>query len=118
MYLTILVAFTAASYNLVASYVGRAGVAIRDSDIAAEAMGVSESNAVQAARLCRLVVLHGRPGGALHGLFLGHLEPQTFNLSESITLFVAVVVGGLASVEGSIMGRPEGLLGRGFEERV
>ena len=36
--------------------------------------------------------------------YLGHLEPQAFNISESLNFFVAVIVGGLASVEGSIFG--------------
>jgi branched-chain amino acid transport system permease protein len=102
LYLAILVVFTVATYNLVSSYVGRAWVAIRDSDIAAEAMGVNLTRY----KLLAFAVSSFYTGvqGALYGQFLGHLEPQTFNLSESITLFVAVIVGGLASVEGSIMG--------------
>lgn len=102
VYLAVLLVFTAGSYNLVSSYVGRAFVAIRDSDIAAEAMGVNLTRY----KLLAFGVSSFYTGvqGALYGLFLGHLEPQTFNLSESITLFVAVIVGGLASVEGSIFG--------------
>jgi branched-chain amino acid transport system permease protein len=42
--------------------------------------------------------------GGLYGLFLGYLEPNMFTFMEAITLFVAVIIGGLASVEGSIMG--------------
>ena len=70
--------------------------------IAAEAMGVNLTRY----KLLAFAVSSFYTGvqGALYGLFLGHLEPQTFNLSESITLFVAVIVGGLASVEGSILG--------------
>jgi len=102
VYLAILIVFAAVAYNLISSYVGRAWVAIRDSDVAAEAMGVNLTRY----KLLAFAVSSFYTGaqGALHGLFLGHLEPQTFNLSESITLFVAVIVGGLASVEGSIMG--------------
>jgi branched-chain amino acid transport system permease protein len=102
VYLAILLVFTGIAYNLVSSYVGRAWVAIRDSDVAAEAMGVNLTRY----KLLAFAVSSFYTGaqGALYGLFLGHLEPQTFNLSESITLFVAVIVGGLASVEGSILG--------------
>jgi branched-chain amino acid transport system permease protein len=102
VYLAILVVFTAATYNLISSYVGRAFVAIRDSDLAAEAMGVNLTRY----KLLAFAVSSFYTGvqGALYAQFLGHLEPQTFNLSESITLFVAVIVGGLASVEGSILG--------------
>jgi branched-chain amino acid transport system permease protein len=42
--------------------------------------------------------------GALYAQILGHIEPQIFNVGGSLTLFVAVIVGGLASVEGSILG--------------
>lgn len=102
VYLAILLVFTVATYNLVSSYVGRAWVAVRDSDIAAEAMGVNLTRY----KLLAFAVSSFYTGvqGALYAQFLGHIEPQTFNLSESITLFVAVIVGGLASVEGSILG--------------
>jgi branched-chain amino acid transport system permease protein len=102
VYLAVLLVFTAIAYNLVSSYVGRAWVAIRDSDVAAEAMGVNLTRY----KLLAFAVSSFYTGiqGALYALFLGHLEPQTFNLSESITLFVAVIVGGLASIEGSILG--------------
>lgn len=96
------VLFVLATYNLVSSYVGRAFVAIRDADIAADMMGVS---------LTRYKLLAfgvssfytGVQGGLLAQLF-GYLEPQMFTVLETITLFVGVVVGGLASVEGSIFG--------------
>jgi branched-chain amino acid transport system permease protein len=102
VYLGLLLLFAAAAYNLISSYVGRAFVAIRDSDIAAEVMGVN---------LTRYKLLAfgvssfyaGVQGGLLAQL-LGHLEPQTFNVGESLTLFVAVIVGGLASIEGSVFG--------------
>jgi branched-chain amino acid transport system permease protein len=42
--------------------------------------------------------------GGLFAQLLGHLEPQMFTVLESISLFVAVIVGGVASVEGSILG--------------
>lgn len=102
VYLGILLAFTVASYNLISSYVGRAFVAIRDSDIAAEVMGVNLSRY----KLLAFAISSFYTGihGGLFAQFFGHLEPQTFNVSESLTLFVAVIVGGLASVEGSIFG--------------
>jgi len=96
------VLFTVATYNLVSSYVGRALVAIRDSDIAAEMMGVS---------LTRYKLLAfgvssfytGVQGGLLAQLF-GYLEPQMFTVLETVTMFVGVVVGGLGLVEGSVFG--------------
>ncbi len=102
IYLGLLLVFTVLSYNLVSSYVGRAFVAIRDSDIAAEVMGVNLTRY----KLLAFAISSFYTGvhGGLFAQFLGHLEPQTFNIAESLTLFVAVIVGGLASVEGSILG--------------
>jgi branched-chain amino acid transport system permease protein len=96
------IVFTLATYNLVSSYVGRAFVAIRDSDIAAEVTGVNLTRY----KLLAFAVSSfyaGVQGGLLAQLF-GHLEPQMFTISETITLLVGVVVGGLASVEGSLLG--------------
>ncbi len=102
VYVGLLLGFTIVTYNLVSSYVGRAFVAIRDSDIAAEVMGVNLTRY----KLLAFAVSSFYTGvhGGLFAQFLGHLEPQTFNIGESLTLFVAVIVGGLASVEGSILG--------------
>lgn len=102
LYFAVFVAFTAVAYNLVSSYVGRALVAIRDSDIAAEAMGVNLARY----KLLAFAVSSFYTGvqGALMAQYLGHLEPQSFNIQEVMTVFVAVIVGGLASIEGSVLG--------------
>jgi branched-chain amino acid transport system permease protein len=102
VYVLLLAGFTLATYNLVSSYVGRAFVAIRDSDIAAEVNGVNLTRY----KLLAFAVSSFYTGvhGALYAQVLGHIEPQIFNVLESITLFVAVIIGGVASIEGSILG--------------
>lgn len=102
LFFVIFLVFTAIAYNLVSSFVGRAFVAIRDSDIAAEAMGVNLARY----KLLAFAISSFYTGihGALLAQYLGHVEPQVFNVAETITFFVAVIVGGLASIEGSIMG--------------
>jgi branched-chain amino acid transport system permease protein len=94
--------FTLLSYNIISSYMGRAFIAIRDNDIAAEVIGVNLTRY----KLLSFAVSSFYTGiqGALYGLFLGYLEPNMFTFMESITLFIAVIIGGLASIEGSIMG--------------
>jgi branched-chain amino acid transport system permease protein len=94
--------FTFASYNLVSSYIGRAFTAIRDNDIAAEAMGVNLTHY----KLLSFAISSFYTGvqGGLYALLIGYLEPNMFTFMEAITLFVAVIIGGLASVEGSIFG--------------
>jgi len=94
--------FTLLSYNIISSYMGRAFVAIRDNDIAAEVIGVNLTRY----KLLSFAISSFYTGvqGGLYGLFMGYLEPNMFTFMESINLFVAVIIGGLASVEGSIMG--------------
>ena len=94
--------FTLLAYNIVSSYMGRAFVAIRDNDIAAEVLGVNLTRY----KLLSFAISSFYTGvqGGLYGLFLGYLEPNMFTLMHGIELFVAVIIGGLASVEGSIMG--------------
>lgn len=100
--LALLFVFTAATYNLVSSYLGRAFAAIRDGEVAAEALGVNLARYKLLA--FALSSFYTGVQGALLAQFLGHLEPQSFTLAESITLLVAVTVGGLGSVEGSLLG--------------
>ncbi len=94
--------FTLLSYNIISSFIGRAFIAIRDNDIAAEVIGVNLTRY----KLLSFAISSFYTGvqGGLYGLFLGYLEPNMFTFMETITLFVAVIIGGLASVEGSIMG--------------
>src|SRR5207248_7732420 len=93
---------TLATTNLISSYAGRALMAVRDSEIAAESMGVNLTRT----KLLAFAISSFYTGvhGALFAQFLGHLEPELFNVSEVLTQFVAITVGGLASVEGSIFG--------------
>ncbi|MBW1999454.1 MAG: branched-chain amino acid ABC transporter permease [Deltaproteobacteria bacterium] len=94
--------FALLTYNIISSYMGRAFIAIRDNDIAAEVIGVNLTRY----KLLSFFISSFYTGvqGATYGLFMGYLEPNMFTFMESITLFVAVIIGGLASVEGSIMG--------------
>jgi branched-chain amino acid transport system permease protein len=88
--------------RVVRSYVGRALVAVRDSDVAAEMSGVNLTRYKTLA--FGLSALYAGVGGALMGHVLGFLEPQLFTLFESVYFFSMVVVGGLASVPGSVLG--------------
>jgi branched-chain amino acid transport system permease protein len=102
VYLLLLMVFTLVTYNLISSYVGRAFIAIRDSDIAAEVNGINLTRYKLLA--FALSSFYTGVHGALYAQVLGHIEPQIFNVLESITIFVAVIIGGLASIEGSILG--------------
>ena len=94
--------FTLLSYNLVSSFIGRAFIAVRDNDIAAEVLGVNLTRY----KLLSFAISSFYVGvqGGLYALFIGYLEPNMFTFMETINFLVAVIVGGLASVEGAIMG--------------
>lgn len=101
-YFFIALIFTLLTYNIISSYMGRAFIAIRDNDIAAEVIGVNLTRY----KLLAFAISSFYTGvqGGLFGLLTGYLEPNMFTFMESITLFVAVIIGGLASVEGSLFG--------------
>lgn len=103
-YFTFLLAlvFTIVFYNLVSSYMGRAFIAIRDNDISAEVIGVNLTHY----KLLAFGISSFYTGihGGLYGMLLGFLDPSMFTFLESINLLVAVIIGGLAFVGGSIFG--------------
>ena len=93
---------TLAVLNLLRSATGRAFVAIRDSEISAQSMGIhlarykTLSFAISAA-------LAGI-GGALYAHKLQFISPDQFNIVQSIDLLLMVVIGGLGSVHGAFLG--------------
>lgn len=100
--LVVAVACTLACLNLLRSHTGRAFVAIRDSEISAQSMGIhlarykTLSFAISAA-------LAGT-GGALYAHAIRFLSPDQFNIVQSIDLLLMVVLGGLGSIHGAFLG--------------
>jgi branched-chain amino acid transport system permease protein len=89
-------------YNLARSRVGRAFVAIRDNDIAAQAMGVDLVRYKTLAFAISAAITGF--AGALYAHLFDRINPSNFTLILSIELLVMVVVGGLGSVLGSVLG--------------
>jgi branched-chain amino acid transport system permease protein len=100
--LVLTVAATLVILNLLRSPTGRAFVAIRDSEVSAQSMGIhlarykTLSFAISAA-------LAG-VGGALYAHKLQFISPDQFNILQSIDLLLMVVIGGLGSVHGAFLG--------------
>jgi branched-chain amino acid transport system permease protein len=93
---------TIGAVKLIKTRVGRAFIAIRDSDIAAEAMGV---NLTYYKTLAFAVsAFYTGIAGGLYAFILGFINPESFHLIMSITFLAMVVVGGLGSVMGPICG--------------
>ena len=100
--LVIAVAATLGILNLLRSSTGRAFVAIRDSEISAQSMGIhlayykTLSFAISAA-------LAG-VAGALYAHNLQFISPDQFNILQSIDLLLMIVIGGAGSVHGAFLG--------------
>jgi len=88
--------------NLMKTRVGRAFVAIRDSDIAAEVIGVNLL--IYKTLSFAVSAFYAGIAGGLFGFVLGFFNPEPFNLILSIIFLVMIVVGGLGSIAGAIMG--------------
>ena len=100
--MTIAILMVVGAVKLIKTRVGRAFVAIRDSDIAAEAMGV---NLTYYKTLAFAVsAFYTGIAGGLYAFILGFINPESFHLIMSITFLAMIVVGGLGSIMGSIAG--------------
>ena len=88
--------------NLIRSRVGRAFIAIRDRDLAAELMGIN----LFRYKLTSFAVssFYAGVAGSLWVSFMNIVTPEHFPLTLSIEYLAMIIVGGLGSVLGSIYG--------------
>ena len=91
---------TAMAWSLTRSRLGRAFIALRDSEIGAQQMGVNTSLYKMTA--FGLSSLYAGAGGALYLYQMSYLGPTSFDILFSLTLIVMIVLGGLASIAGTI----------------
>jgi len=94
--------FVIGARNLTKTRIGRAFIAIRDDDIAAEVMGVNLT--VYKTMSFAVSAFYAGIAGGLYGFVVSFFDPFSFNLILSIIFLVMVVVGGLGSILGAIMG--------------
>lgn len=105
-YYYLLLAFTVAAFvfaqNLTRTRIGRAFMAIRDRDLAAEVMGIE---------LFRFKILafalssfYAGVTGALWGHYLTVVSPEHFTITTSIEYLAMIIIGGLGNVTGSVFG--------------
>ncbi len=121
VFLVVAVLLIAGTRNLLRSRVGRTVVAVRDNELAAAALGIPTA---------RVFVLAFAWGGLITGVagclfsvLIGRVLPETFSLDQLVEQFAFVMVGGVASLSGPVLGavlltaEPELLRGLpGFEE--
>jgi branched-chain amino acid transport system permease protein len=88
--------------NLVASRTGRALIAIRDHPVAASAMGINVS--LYKSLTFGVSALYTGVAGALGAIAIAFVAPDSFTFQLAIVLFVGLVVGGVTSLTGTIIG--------------
>lgn len=88
--------------NFIRSYRGRACIAIREDEIAAESMGVNTT--FYKVLAFALGAFLAGIAGCLYANYFHFIKPDSFGFMKSIDILVIVVFGGLGSITGSIVG--------------
>ncbi|MEC5162570.1 MULTISPECIES: branched-chain amino acid ABC transporter permease [unclassified Janthinobacterium] len=90
------------SLRLQHSRLGRAFVAVREDETAAQAMGINTRNVKLLA--FALGASFGGVAGSMFAAFQGYISPESFSLNESITVLSMVVLGGMGHIPGVVLG--------------
>lgn len=97
------VALALAMKNIARSALGRAFMAVRDRDVAAEVMGIS----MLRTKLLAFAISSfycGVAGALWVFAYIGTVEPQAFELNRAFQILFMVIIGGLGTVLGSFLG--------------
>ncbi|HDR13937.1 MAG TPA: branched-chain amino acid ABC transporter permease [Desulfobacteraceae bacterium] len=96
------VAMTWFAVNIVRTRYGRAFIAVRDNDLAAEGMGIP----IFRYKLLAFAISSFYAGfaGALFAYYMMAITPEPFNLWLSIEYIAMIIIGGLGSIPGSVFG--------------
>lgn len=103
-YLVVLVGavMTWMALNLARTRTGRTLLAIRESEVAAQASGVNLARYKTLAFV--ISALYTGVAGALFAFVIGFLSPDAFDVFLSVDFVAMIIVGGLGSVPGSVVG--------------
>lgn len=88
--------------NLLRSRPGRALQTLRDSEVAASVMGVNVQG--YKARVFFVSSMYAGLAGVLYALSIGSIAPESFGLLLSVNFLAMIVLGGLGSVGGAVLG--------------
>ena len=101
--LAIVAVMALAAKNLMRTGTGRAFMAVRDMDVAAEVIGIP----IMKTKLLAFAISSFYCGvaGALYAYcYLGTVEPEAFNLDLSFRILFMIILGGVGSILGSFLG--------------
>ena len=100
--LVLLVIFAVVGRNIARSAMGRSFAAVRDRDIAAEITGVDVHQVKRRAFV--VSSFYAGCAGALLYSILGYIDPASFGLLVSVQFIAMILIGGVSTISGSIMG--------------
>lgn len=100
--LVLLVLTILAVKNILRSPTGRAMIAIRDSEVAAQAMGISMAKFKTMA--FAISAFFTGIAGSLYAYKLTFINPESFTIIVSIEFLAMIIIGGLGSLHGAIFG--------------
>jgi branched-chain amino acid transport system permease protein len=100
--LAVAAAMILAALNVAATRTGRAFLAIRTSEIAAQASGINAAALKTVAFV--LSAFYTGVAGGLFAFVVGFLSPDAFDVFLSVDFLVMIILGGLGSVWGSVAG--------------
>lgn len=90
------------AWNVVRGRVGRAMMAIRDHAMAAEAMGINQP--MVKTSTFAISAMYTGLAGSLGAIAVQFVAPDSFQVFVSVFLFVGLVVGGVSSIGGTLIG--------------
>lgn len=102
LYLLITVILIFCAYRVVNSKWGRTFLAVKDNPDAVEAGGVDIAHIKILA--FTLAAVYATIGGSLYAHYVGFINPSAYNVEFSINYVVMLVIGGLGSVPGNVLG--------------
>jgi branched-chain amino acid transport system permease protein len=88
-------------WRVIRSSHGRALLAVREDEVAAESMGVHTTQSK--VRAFALGAFFAGMAGALYGHYLTILSPAAFDFNRSFEIVIMVVLGGMGSLSGSVL---------------
>ena len=100
--LAVLVVVVVVNLRLQDSRIGRAWVAIREDEVAAQAMGINTRNVKLLA--FAIGASFGGIAGGMFSAIQGFISPESFVLVESVMVLAMVVLGGMGHVAGVVLG--------------
>ncbi len=102
LFLIVLVCSAVLAQRWVSGREGRALVMVRDSEIGASVMGVNVQRAK--AKAFTVSSMYAGLGGVMLALAYGFIVPENFGLTLSIQFVAMIIIGGMGSVRGAIIG--------------